>query len=110
MGNSEGQVQRGKDLDRPAALNDCVVVAEGNSSPLLSDADEERLDRTASSEIIEELQRRLGMADLEKTGVPYSMLDDELQGRLKAVTERDIAEFTIPGVPLSESDTGIVYV
>mmetsp|Transcript_82862 Transcript_82862/g.130587 ORF Transcript_82862/g.130587 Transcript_82862/m.130587 type:complete len:624 (+) Transcript_82862:125-1996(+) len=92
-------------LDRPAAL------LQGDSPSTLSALDQEQLDETASSEIIEELQRRMGTADLEKTGIPTSMLDDELLTRLKAVTtERDIAEFTMPGVPLSQDDNGIFHV
>merc|ERR1719491_2045693 len=42
----------------------------------LSLHDTERMERTCSMEIVEELQRRLGIADLEKTGVPYSMMDE----------------------------------
>jgi len=44
----------------------------------------DKLEHTSSVEIIHELQRRLGMADLEKTGVPLAMMDRELQEQVKA--------------------------
>jgi len=43
-----------------------------------------KLQDISSSEIVGELGRRLGMADLEETGVPLSMMDEELQTRVKA--------------------------
>lgn len=41
------------------------------------------LETTASYDIIGELQRRLGLANLEETGVPMSMMDEELQNWVK---------------------------
>jgi len=79
----------------------------------LSDYDRDRLDRTMSAEIIEELQRRLGMADLDKTGVPFSMMDEELQNRLKQATEQQMTQeaqgFMMLGVP-QDADDETVYV
>lgn len=77
----------------------------------LSNENKERLERTSSMDIVEELQRRLGIADLEKTGVPYSMMDEEMQNRLRAATERQEQEmqaFMTLGVPDNDAET--VYV
>lgn len=52
------------------------------------------LEKTSSQEIIAELQRRLGMSNLEETGVPLSMMDEELQERV-----RQAEAFQIPGAP-----------
>eukprot|EP00927_Polykrikos_kofoidii_P050930 TRINITY_DN44764_c0_g1_i1.p1 TRINITY_DN44764_c0_g1~~TRINITY_DN44764_c0_g1_i1.p1 ORF type:complete len:574 (-),score=117.55 TRINITY_DN44764_c0_g1_i1:42-1763(-) len=41
------------------------------------------LERTPSAVIINELQRRLGMPSLEETGIPLSMMDEELQHRVR---------------------------
>merc|ERR1712039_899797 len=54
----------------------------------------EELERTSSADIVNELQRRLGMANLEETGVPLSMMDEELQGR-----SRSAEAFQTLGVP-----------
>mmetsp|Transcript_55673 Transcript_55673/g.125512 ORF Transcript_55673/g.125512 Transcript_55673/m.125512 type:complete len:659 (+) Transcript_55673:68-2044(+) len=43
-----------------------------------------RLSRTACSEIVGELVRRLGVHDLSKEPLPVSMLDEELQGWARA--------------------------
>jgi len=75
----------------------------------LSLHDTERMEQTCSMEIVEELQRRLGIADLEKTGVPYSMMDEEMQRLIRAATERQEREtFVTLGVPDNDSET--VYV
>merc|ERR1719491_1417745 len=77
----------------------------------LNEADRDRLERTASTDIIEELQRRLGMADLDKTGVPYSMMDEELQTRVRAAAERGAeAAFMTLGVPQPDGADETVYV
>mmetsp|Transcript_5912 Transcript_5912/g.14131 ORF Transcript_5912/g.14131 Transcript_5912/m.14131 type:complete len:590 (+) Transcript_5912:105-1874(+) len=57
----------------------------------------DKLEHTMSADIIRELQRRLGMADLEKTGVPLIMMDKELQEQVKAQES-----FATLGVPQSE--------
>jgi voltage-gated sodium channel len=74
----------------------------------LSEADRERLDCTGSADIIEELQRRFGLVDLEKLGVPFSMLDEELQTRVKAASDQGADAFVTLGVPQLEDAT--VYV
>jgi hypothetical protein len=43
----------------------------------------EELERTSSVDIVNELQRRLGLPNLEETGVPLSMMDEELQDRVR---------------------------
>lgn len=43
----------------------------------------EELERTSSADIINELHRRLGLSSLEETGVPLSMMDEELQNRVR---------------------------
>jgi len=43
----------------------------------------EELERTSSVDIVNELQRRLGLPNLEETGVPLSMMDEELQNRVR---------------------------
>jgi len=43
----------------------------------------EELERTSSADIVNELQRRLGLPNLEETGVPLSMMDEELQSRVR---------------------------
>jgi len=57
----------------------------------------DKLEHTTSADIIRELQRRLGMADLEKTGVPLIMMDKELQEQVRAQEC-----FATLGVPQSE--------
>mmetsp|Transcript_68772 Transcript_68772/g.212667 ORF Transcript_68772/g.212667 Transcript_68772/m.212667 type:complete len:485 (+) Transcript_68772:502-1956(+) len=57
----------------------------------------EDLERTPSEEIINELQRRLGVARVEETGVPLGLLDEETQGRL-----RNPEAFVSLGVPQQE--------
>mmetsp|Transcript_110899 Transcript_110899/g.313707 ORF Transcript_110899/g.313707 Transcript_110899/m.313707 type:complete len:620 (-) Transcript_110899:81-1940(-) len=42
------------------------------------------LERASTADIVTELQRRLGVPNLEESGVPWNMMDEELQGRLKA--------------------------
>merc|ERR1719401_2575328 len=42
------------------------------------------LNRTRSADIVNELQRRLGVANLEETGVPLSMMDEDLQDRVRS--------------------------
>mmetsp|Transcript_127134 Transcript_127134/g.220374 ORF Transcript_127134/g.220374 Transcript_127134/m.220374 type:complete len:624 (-) Transcript_127134:265-2136(-) len=62
-----------------------------------------RLDRMASADLIEELQRRLGMADLGQTGVPFSMMDEELQTRVReAIPHASAQAFMTLGVPQDE--------
>lgn len=76
-----------------------------------SQDDKERIEGTSSCAIVEELQRRLGLADLDKTGIPYSMMDEELQNRLRSATERqetELGAFMTLGVPDDDSET--VYV
>lgn len=41
------------------------------------------LDVTSTAHILEELRRRLGTKDISKTGVPMSMMDEELQARCR---------------------------
>lgn len=53
----------------------------------------QRLECTSSSDIVSELQRRLGSANLEETGVPLMMMDEDLQNRVKS-----IAAFQTPGM------------
>mmetsp|Transcript_55581 Transcript_55581/g.154844 ORF Transcript_55581/g.154844 Transcript_55581/m.154844 type:complete len:552 (-) Transcript_55581:14-1669(-) len=43
-----------------------------------------QMERTTSSQIISELQRRLGLVDYGVTGIPLSMLDGDLQYRVKS--------------------------
>lgn len=63
-----------------------------------------RLERTASADLIEELQRRLGMADLGQTGVPLSMMDEELQTRVReAIPHASAQAFMTLGVPQDEA-------
>lgn len=93
----------------PAMAIDPVVATA------LSESDRERLEQTASTDIIAELQRRLGMPDLEQSGVPYSMMDEDLQNHVKAATDRAGMEgFMMLGVPQDDddddNDSGTVYV
>lgn len=63
-----------------------------------------RLDRMASADLIEELQRRLGIADLGTTGVPFSMMDEELQTRVReAIPHASAQAFMTLGVPQDEA-------
>lgn len=63
-----------------------------------------RLERMASADLIEELQRRLGMADLGTTGVPFSMMDEELQSRVReAIPHASAQAFMTLGVPQDEA-------
>lgn len=114
-------------IDKPKApgLNDVVLPftsdpnRPGTLAPLgslsalsgLSEADRERLERTADVDIIEELQRRLGMADLDKVGVPYSMMDEELQSKVRAAAERGAHEAQpLPGyIPQALPDNAEEY-
>merc|ERR1719183_1419977 len=74
--------------------------------PGLDDYDRERLAKTPTVVVAEELQRRLGMPDLDKTGVPYSMMDEELQKRLRVAAQEQGAEaFMTLGVPQSDNDS-----
>lgn len=59
------------------------------------------LEHSTSAEIVMELQRRLDMSSLEETGVPLSMMDEELQARVRA-TEA----FQQLGVPEPEPEWG----
>lgn len=43
-----------------------------------------KLEKTSSADIISELQRRLGMQNLEESGVPLSMMNDDLKARVRA--------------------------
>jgi hypothetical protein len=63
-----------KEMDEPAAQQ----MKRINISMLA------RLERTPSADIISELQRRLGMANLEETGVPLWMMDEDLQNRVRS--------------------------
>merc|ERR1711865_145058 len=77
----------------------------------LNDHDRDRIGQTASTEIIEELQRRLGMVDLDKTGVPYSMMDEELQKRFRQASQEPGSESSVTlGVPQSHNEIDTVYV
>eukprot|EP00929_Paragymnodinium_shiwhaense_P105200 TRINITY_DN70128_c0_g1_i1.p1 TRINITY_DN70128_c0_g1~~TRINITY_DN70128_c0_g1_i1.p1 ORF type:complete len:590 (+),score=116.87 TRINITY_DN70128_c0_g1_i1:149-1918(+) len=42
------------------------------------------MDTTASADILHELQRRLGLENIDETGVPLDMVDDDLRERLRA--------------------------
>jgi voltage-gated sodium channel len=42
-----------------------------------------KLDQASSAEVINELQRRLGLTNLEETGVPFAMMDEDLLMRVK---------------------------
>lgn len=53
-----------------------------------------KIDRASSGELINELQRRLGLANLEETGVPFAMMDEDLQNRV-----RNAEAFQPVGVP-----------
>jgi len=89
---------------------------------VLSGTDRERLDRTASTAIVEELQRRLLMnADLDKIGAaspqmsPAAMMGEsrkDLQNHLPAASEHNVEAFMTLGVPQddADSDSGTVYV
>lgn len=64
----------------PAQVWSALVAAEEAPAPRPISAQMlSELERTASHDIIRELQRRLKVADLEETGVPFSMMDEELQ-------------------------------
>lgn len=81
------------------------------SPAALPQEDKDRLERISNLDIVEELQRRLGMADLEKTGVPYSMMDEEMQNKVKKCSEEGKAgeeAFMTLGVPQNDEET--VYV
>eukprot|EP00929_Paragymnodinium_shiwhaense_P046485 TRINITY_DN23669_c0_g1_i3.p1 TRINITY_DN23669_c0_g1~~TRINITY_DN23669_c0_g1_i3.p1 ORF type:complete len:578 (+),score=97.76 TRINITY_DN23669_c0_g1_i3:158-1891(+) len=58
-----------------------------------------QLDKTSSTDILNELQRRLGLQSLEDTGVPMSMMDEELQERIRAAEA-----FQTLGVPQPEPE------
>jgi len=79
--------------NEPASPNHVSAFDGAGQIPLhrrsLNDYDRGRLEHTDSTEIIEALQKRMGMADLDMTGVPFSMLDEELQNRVqKAALEQ----------------------
>jgi len=81
----------------------------------LINSDRERLGRTASTDIIEELQRRLGVNDLELdkiTGASHSLTDKELQNRFQVATEQPAEAFMTLGVPQdwNDNDSETVYV
>jgi len=56
-----------------------------------------QLERSATGDIINELLRRLGMSNLEEAGVPLSMMDVELQNRV-----RSAEAFHTLGVPQTD--------
>lgn len=92
---------RGDEKHDSGFPQDASPISHGSTAPLLGTAvmqnrqETERqkqvinvqmlalLERTPSAVIINELQRRLGMASLEETGVPLSMMDEELQQRVR---------------------------
>lgn len=55
----------------------------------MSASDRQRLRVLSDFAIIDELQRRAGIPNFEETGVPYSMLDEELQARLRTAIEQN---------------------
>jgi len=74
-----------------------------------TESDKERLGRYATTNIIEELQRRLGMNELDKTA--YSMMGEDLQNQLQGATEPGAEAFMTLGVPQEDdNDSGTVYV
>jgi len=92
---------------KPPLVEEPAWKPDRMDAELMDDAD--RMERTTNMEIVEELQRRLGIPDFEKTGVPYSMMDEEMQRYLRAATERQEMEaFMTLGVPDNDSET--VYV
>lgn len=87
----------------------------------LSESDRERLAQIHRMEIIEELQRRLGVESLEKSGVPASAPEDIQMASRPAGTDIQIASrpadtqrgqqaLTAPGVPGIMYDDETVYV
>jgi len=83
--------------DEPEVTVDTRSKEKKDNEGTITTKSLEFLERTASAEIIKELQRRLGMADLEKTGVPLSMMDEDLQNHVKAHQP-----FSTLGVPQPE--------
>merc|ERR1711972_367027 len=102
------EVRSVADSRLPGFTNQSVQNQIVNGAPsyikLLRSHDVERIERTASADIIEELKRRLGMPDLEKTGMPWTMLDEELQNHLKAANSQGVEAFVSSGTPLIEED------
>merc|ERR1712007_170644 len=72
-------VQPGEPVESPA-----VSTSKPGPQKRINVAMLAELERTSSVDIIIELQRRLGMANLEETGVPLAMMDEELQSRVKS--------------------------
>jgi hypothetical protein len=87
-------------------------VSPSNYSPraLLNDTDRQKLKETVSTAIVEELQRRLGMASLDKMGVPLSLMDEELRNRLNVSADQSAEAFMTLGVPQDDIDDATVYV
>jgi voltage-gated sodium channel len=115
--HSQTQTLTLSQIEPGSPVSPCQVTAfDGGPLALeskegLSDYDRERLEKqTSSAEIVEELLRRLGMADLDQTGVPFSMMDEELQSRMKAANEQSVEPYMTLGVPQSDNDSETVYV
>jgi len=87
------------------------------ASPLarkvLGHSDIQRLQKTASAEIVEELQRRTTITDLTDdmtSGLPTrSVMDEELHLQT-ATKDRNVEAFVTLGVPDDDNDSGTVYV
>jgi len=76
----------------------------------LPDDDRERLERKTSAEIVEELQRRLGANNLDKMGMPYATMNEDLQNQVQDIPAQGAQAFAMLGVPQDDDDSGTVYV
>jgi len=63
---------------------DPVNQGSANQAGCITATSVSQLEKTTNAVIIKELQRRLGVADLEKTGVPFHMMDDDLKNKVRA--------------------------
>eukprot|EP00927_Polykrikos_kofoidii_P034759 TRINITY_DN29413_c0_g1_i1.p1 TRINITY_DN29413_c0_g1~~TRINITY_DN29413_c0_g1_i1.p1 ORF type:complete len:549 (+),score=108.90 TRINITY_DN29413_c0_g1_i1:120-1766(+) len=85
-------------------VNDAINAPECNRPRTIGVDTLANLDAVPPIEIIEEIQRRLGVKDWGQTGVPLAMLDDELQSRVREVEELT-ESFETLGVPQNIATT-----